>query len=333
MSTLPRLAVTMGDPAGVGPELCLRLLEDPAACAVADPLLIGDAAVLKRCADQLGLKFPKQVLRGPLPAPGHGPALWDQPVFDAQDFRPGLVSAHSGRAAYHYITTAIDAALAAEVAGVVTAPINKDALHAAGISQPGHTEIFAERTASPHYAMFQYSSEVRASFVTVHCGYAEVPALLTQERILEVIELTAAACRKLMGRKPKLAVLGLNPHAGEQGLFGQREEERLIIPAIEEGRRRGHLLEGPMPPDTAFIPAKRRSTDAFICMYHDQGHIPLKALAFDCAVNVTLGLPIIRTSVDHGTACDIAWQGKADMGSLRQAFLLAAKLHQDGSPL
>jgi 4-hydroxythreonine-4-phosphate dehydrogenase len=168
---------------------------------------------------------------------------------------------------------------------------------------------------------------VRASFVTVHCGYAEVPGLLTKERIVDVIELTAEAMRRIRGTNPKLAVLGLNPHAGEHGLFGNGEEENIILPAIEAARARGLTVEGPLPPDTAFLPAKRRATDAFICMYHDQGHIPLKALAFDTAVNTTLGLPIIRTSVDHGTACDIAWQGKATGSSLFEAVRLAAKLH------
>jgi 4-hydroxythreonine-4-phosphate dehydrogenase len=164
------------------------------------------------------------------------------------------------------------------------------------------------------------------TFVTVHVGYAEVPQLLTQERILDVIELTAEAMRRLHGRDPRLVVCGLNPHAGEHGLFGQREEERLIVPAIEAARARGLNVEGPLPPDTAFLPWKRRATDAFVCMYHDQGHIPVKALAFDSAVNTTLGLPIIRTSVDHGTACDIAWQGKARPDSLYAALRLATRL-------
>jgi 4-phospho-D-threonate 3-dehydrogenase / 4-phospho-D-erythronate 3-dehydrogenase len=160
----------------------------------------------------------------------------------------------------------------------------------------------------------------------VHVGYSEVPALLTQARILDVIELTAEAMQHLRGTKPKIGVLGLNPHAGEHGLFGNGEEERIIIPAMEAARAIGIDVEGPIPPDTAFLPAKRRSTDAFICMYHDQGHIPLKALAFDTAVNTTLGLPMIRTSVDHGTACDIAWQGKAKGSSMVEAVRLAVRL-------
>jgi 4-hydroxy-L-threonine phosphate dehydrogenase PdxA len=155
-----------------------------------------------------------------------------------------------------------------------------------------------------------------------------VPGLLTVQRILDVIELTAEAMKKIRTPRPKLGVLGLNPHAGEHGLFGNREEENIIIPAMELARARGIDVEGPFPPDTAFLPARRRSTDAFICMYHDQGHIPLKALAFDVAVNTTLGLPIVRTSVDHGTACDIAWQGKASPNSLFEAVKMAVKLSQ-----
>jgi 4-hydroxythreonine-4-phosphate dehydrogenase len=240
--------------------------------------------------------------------------------------RPGIVSAKTGAASYSYIEKSIELAQAGKVTAVATAPINKEALHAAGIRYPGHTEIYAEKTNSLRSCMFQYSDEVRASFVTVHCGYAEVPNLLSTERILEVIELTADVMRRLRGGEPFLSVLGLNPHAGEHGLFGHREEERIIVPAIEEALKRGRRVEGPLPPDTAFVPSKRKSVDAFICMYHDQGHIPLKALAFDTAVNTTLGLPFVRTSVDHGTACDIAWQGKAKGSSLFEAVRLAARL-------
>jgi 4-hydroxythreonine-4-phosphate dehydrogenase len=224
------------------------------------------------------------------------------------------------------VNRAIDAALAGQVAAVSTAPLNKEAMSLGGIKFPGHTEIFAARTNAARSCMMQYSEEITCTFVTVHVGYAEVPALLTQERILDVIELTAAGLERIRCRKPKLAVCGLNPHAGEHGLFGNREEERIIIPAIEEARTRGHDIEGPLPPDTAFLPWKRKSIDAFICMYHDQGHIPVKALAFDSAVNTTLGLPIIRTSVDHGTALDIAWQGKARPDSLYCAVRLAVQL-------
>ena len=326
----PLIAITMGDPAGVGPEVCLQLLANESVRAFATPVIFGDARLLSRCARQAGLPAPKRIISeiewNDVCATLDEPCVLDLFGFDASDFEPGIVSAKTGAAGYRYVEKSIEAALAKQVVAVATAPLNKEALRAAGIMYPGHTEIFADKTGASRACMFQYSDEVRASFVTVHCGYHEVPALLTKERILDVIELTAQAMQRISGKKPKIDVLGLNPHAGEHGLFGNREEENIIIPAMEAARAKGISVEGPLPPDTAFLPARRRSTDAFICMYHDQGHIPLKALAFDTAVNTTLGLPIIRTSVDHGTACDIAWQGKASGSSLVEAVRLAAKL-------
>ncbi len=326
----PRIAITMGDPAGVGPEICLRLLADPAITGLCTPVVFGDAAVLRACAEKTGLPFIAPVLAVADWAGSFSkvdaPCVLDLRVIAPGAFSPGTISAETGCAAFSCVNRALDAALAGEVAAITTAPLNKEAMHMAGIDFPGHTEIFASRTNAPRWCMMQYSKEITCTFATVHAGYAEVPALLTVERILDVIELTAAALLRIRGRAPKIAVLGLNPHAGEHGLFGDREEERIILPAIEAARAMGIEVEGPLPPDTAFLPWKRRSTDAFVCMYHDQGHIPVKALAFDSAVNTTLGLPIIRTSVDHGTALDIAWQGKADTGSLFAAVRLAVRL-------
>jgi 4-hydroxythreonine-4-phosphate dehydrogenase len=212
------------------------------------------------------------------------------------------------------------------VAGVATGPIHKEALHAAGIPFPGHTEIFADRTQAARSCMMLTSDAITCSLVTTHIGYRDVPGQLSIERILEVIQLTAEAMQRIRGRPARLTVCGLNPHAGEHGLFGDGEEERIIAPAVAAARQQGYDVQGPLPPDTAFLPPRRQSTDAFVCMYHDQGLIPLKALAFDTAVNITLGLPIVRTSVDHGTALDIAWTGRAQAGSLVQAVLLAARL-------
>jgi 4-hydroxythreonine-4-phosphate dehydrogenase len=329
----PIIAVTMGDPAGVGPEICLRLLNDASIQKIARCVVFGDAEILRKCAPQIGQSFSvpvwgKEIIAGLRTVGAHaeGRGVIHFEGLNYGDFEPGSVSAQTGAAAVCFIEQSIEAALAKHVDAVVTGPIHKEALRAAGIPFPGHTEIFAAKTHAPRVCMFQYSEEVRASFVTTHVGYAEVPSLLSVERILDVIELTAEAMRRIRHRKPKIVVLGLNPHAGEHGLFGQQEEERWIEPAVQIARERGHDIEGPIPPDTAFIPAKRRSTDAFVCMYHDQGHIPLKALAFDSAVNVSLGLPIIRTSVDHGTACDIAWKGVANAGSLLEAVRLAALL-------
>ncbi len=326
----PRIAITMGDPAGVGPEVCLQLLANPEIREFATPIVFGDAKLLQRCATQTGLSSPDHIItEGDWEDSFSSidqPCVLDLKHFDDERFEPGKVNSKTGAAGYHYVIKSIDAALAGQIHAVATGPLNKEALRAADIRFPGHTEIFAEKTGAKRSCMFQYSEEVRASFVTVHVGYRDVPALLKKDRIVDVIELTAEAMQKIRGTKPKIAVLGLNPHAGESGLFGNREEENIIIPAIEMARKEGIEVEGPLPPDTAFLPEKRRSTDAFICMYHDQGHIPLKALAFDTAVNTTLGLPIIRTSVDHGTACDIAWQGKAKGSSLVEAVRLAAKL-------
>lgn len=320
----------MGDPAGVGPEVCLQLLADRRVADFAIPVILGDAEILEQCAQVVGLGFTTRRIEEMEFHSGWNsieePCVLHLGGLKKDDFCPGIVSAKTGAASYCYIEKSIELAQAGKVTAVATAPINKEALHAAGIRYPGHTEIYAEKTNSIRSCMFQYSDEVRASFVTVHCGYAEVPNLLSTERILEVIELTADVMRRLRGREPFLSVLGLNPHAGEHGLFGHREEERIIAPAIEEALKRGRRVEGPLPPDTAFVPSKRKSVDAFICMYHDQGHIPLKALAFDTAVNTTLGLPFVRTSVDHGTACDIAWQGKANGSSLFEAVRLAARL-------
>ncbi|MFZ4766065.1 MAG: PdxA family dehydrogenase, partial [Roseimicrobium sp.] len=262
----PIIAITMGDPAGVGPEICLQILANTQVREFATPLVLGDARILARCASQTGLPAPSCVLVDE-ESLAHGrieePAVLDLVGFDADGFAPGIVSAKTGAAAYLYVEKSIQLALAKKVAAVATAPMNKEALRAAGVMYPGHTEIFADKTGAKRACMFQYSDEVRASFVTVHCGYHEVPGLLTQERILEVIELTAEAMERIRGTKPKLAVLGLNPHAGEHGLFGRGEEETIIIPAIEAARARGFSVEGPLPPDTAFLPAKRRSTDAF----------------------------------------------------------------------
>ena len=320
--TLPKIAVTMGDPAGVGPEVCLRLLQDEATARLCTPIVFGSAAVLEHAAVQCCLAKPGKIVAGLSEA--DSPCVLDVGAIGLDDFTTGAANAATGRAAFTYIEDAINAALSGQIAAVTTAPINKVALHAADIPFPGHTEIFAAKTHAPRYCMLQYSSEVRAVFVTTHVGYAEVPGLLTKAAILDTIELGAQAMRRIRGGDPRIVVLGLNPHAGENGLFGT-EEQVAIIPAIESARKLGLNVEGPVPPDTAFLPAKRRETDLFVCMYHDQGHIPLKALCFDEAVNTTLGLPIVRTSVDHGTALDIAGLGQANPNSLFEAVKLALK--------
>jgi len=328
--TRPRIAVTMGDPAGIGPEVCLALLANAEIGRTCVPILFGDAGVLRRVAALLQLPIPDRVI-------AHDswreecrsltePAILDLACVDAAAVVPGMVDARCGEAAYRYVLAAIDAGLAGEVQAVSTGPLNKEAMHAAGHIYPGHTEIFAERMRAARSCMMLTSPELTCSFVTVHVGYRDVPGLLSVQRIGDVIDLTVDALRRIRGREPRLVICGLNPHAGEHGLFGDHEEERFILPAVAAARERGVQIEGPLPPDTAFLAWRRSQTDAFICMYHDQGHIPLKALAFDTAINTTLGLPVIRTSVDHGTAFDIAWQGKASPNSLFEAVRLAARL-------
>jgi len=321
--SLPKIAVTTGDPAGIGPEVCLHLLQNKGVAEQCVPIIFGDKVVLEQAADQCGLPKPQKYIAGLSEADGS--CVLDLSAIGLDEFETGHINAATGRAGYHYVENAIDAALGGQVAAATTGPLNKEALRAAKIPFPGHTEIFAAKTHAQRVCMLQYSGEVRCVFVTTHVSYSEVPKLLTEERILDTIELGAQAMRRIRGGEPKIGVLGLNPHAGEHGLFGE-EEKQIIIPAIEAARAKGFEVEGPIPPDTAFLPTKRRATDVFVCMYHDQGHIPLKALCFDEAVNTTLGLPIIRTSVDHGTALDIAGQGKANPNSLIEAVKLALKL-------
>lgn len=326
MTTLPKIAVTMGDPAGIGPEICLHLLNHQTIKNECLPIVFGDASILRVVAERIGVEFAVPVITRDQLRSAQQPAVLDLAILHETEVTPGKVDARCGEAAFRYVIAAIDAGLAGEVDAVSTAPLNKEAMHLAGHKYPGHTEIFAERMRAPRSCMMLTSDELTCSFVTVHVGYHEVPGLLSVDRVQDVIELTAEALRRIRLREPRMVVCGLNPHAGEHGLFGNHEEERLIVPAIEACQKMGMLIEGPLPPDTAFLAWRRKKTDAFICMYHDQGHIPLKALAFDSAINTTLGLSVIRTSVDHGTAFDIAWQGKANPNSLFEAVKLAAKL-------
>lgn len=302
----------MGDPAGVGPELCARLVTETDIATRCVPIIFGSADVLQSAATQIGITLPTDL------------SVADTPF--AATLVPGKVSAACGQASFGYIEQAIAAAIDGSVAAVVTSAINKASWNAAGIKYPGHTELFAERCDTDRFCMMMYSPAFSVAMVTTHVGYSEVPALLSSERIDEVIDLATAAITRIENRPARLTCLGLNPHAGEDGLFGNREEETIIAPAIETAKQKGIQIEGPLPPDTCFLPSRRESTDCYICMYHDQALIPFKALNFDTGVNVTLGLPMIRTSVDHGTAFDIAWQGIADVSSLVAAVDLAIKM-------
>jgi 4-hydroxythreonine-4-phosphate dehydrogenase len=284
---LPKIAITEGDPGGIGPEIARRAAADPRVLAVCEPVLYG----------------------------GEDPA----------SFQPGVLSAGAGRAAYDAIVRATADAQRGVVSAVATAPINKEALRLAGLPWNGHTDLLAHLTGAAHVAMMFYSDELRVVLATVHVALADVPRLLTREVMERTIELTARELPRYGFAAPRIAVAGLNPHAGEHGLFGL-EEQTVIEPAVSCCRGRGVDVSGPFPADTLFVRARRGEFDAVVACYHDQGLIPVKLVAFGRAVNVTLGLPIIRTSVDHGTAFDIAGRAIADPESMIAAVLLAARL-------
>lgn len=318
----------MGDPAGIGPELCLRVLQAPEVQACAVPVVFGSAAVLRRVADVVGCEFTAEVVdlarwNG---CDGRDPLVVDCAVLDAENLVPGQVSAECGAASAAYIRHAVEAAMAGEVAGIVTAPIHKEALSCAGVPYPGHTEMLADLTNCQNFCMMMYSDEIKVCLVTTHLALSKAVLQISSERILEVLRLGAdALCHGKNVGDVRITVCGLNPHAGEHGLFGD-EEERIIGPAVEQARADGYNVRGPLSPDTAFVPAVRAQTDFYVVMYHDQGLIPFKMLAFERGVNVTLGLPIVRTSAGHGTAFDIAWQGVASPLSMIEAVRTAAML-------
>jgi len=323
-----RIAVTMGDPAGVGPEICLKLLrrsEEELGCQL---LLFGDQSVLERVSKRCQLPPPEQAVPGKnwlQTLPGEGHVVVDFGFVDGGKVCPGRVQAACGEAAFRYVEEGIRAAMEGSVDAVSTAPINKEAWSLAGISFPGHTEAFTTYTGASESCMMLYSAGLACSFVTTHIPLREVSSQITRERLLRVMEWSRDAVRRLNGKDPRLLVCGLNPHAGEGGLFGE-EERKVIAPSVEEAKARGMSVEGPLSPDACFIAKHREATDCFVCMYHDQGHIPFKMLAFETGVNITLGLSVVRTSVDHGTAFDIAWSGQADPSSLLAAVDCALRL-------
>ncbi|MDO4551371.1 MAG: 4-hydroxythreonine-4-phosphate dehydrogenase PdxA [Planctomycetia bacterium] len=327
--SLPRLVITFGDPAGIGPELCWMLLQDPDILKICEPVVLGESEILLDAANSMNPQHipENQQLIQKWMASG---LFLNMGFIHSEDFSPGTVNRNCGLAAYRYIKEAIRMCKTGTADALVTAPIHKEAFHLADVPFVGHTEILVAETGAQAHVMMLTSPEITAALVTAHVGYTHVPENLTVMRVLETILLTADAMRRIRGRKNVcLTVCGLNPHAGEHGLFGNREEEEIILPAMkmaENLQPEGLTLIGPVPPDTAFIEARRKVTDAYVCMTHDQGLIPLKTLAFDSAVNVTLGLTIIRTSVDHGTAMDIARKGKASVESLKEAVRLAVRL-------
>lgn len=307
----PILAITCGDPAGIGPELACRAAAASELLAVCTPLLIGDPGQLAATAEACGLPRPQQVLATKLRL--------------GSDFVPGRVQANAGRIALEAVDLALAGCRSGHYAAMLTGPANKQALAAAGCRHPGHTEYLAEACGVAEVGMLLTGGGMAVLPVTIHQPLATVPASLSSARIVSQTRLLHRALRRLLGREPRLAVLGLNPHAGDGGLLGS-EDQAIVAPAVQVLRQAGIQAEGPCSPDAAFTPAARARYDGHVCLYHDQGLIVFKALAVYEGVNATLGLPIVRTAPDHGSAYDIVGQHCADPRSTLAAAALALKL-------
>ena len=315
----------MGDVAGIGPEIIARAW--PALLGICRPIVIGDPRWLEWALRLSGSSA--QVDRIDAPSVGHPtenrlPCVAGSPV-DLHEVVPGQVSAAGGQAAYDFLCTAIDLTMAGQAAGIVTAPLHKEGLRAAGLPYTGHTEILAQRTGTAKYGMMLFGHGMGVVHVTLHMALRDVFAHLEPAAILEKIRLLAEILPRLQGRSPRIGVAALNPHASDGGLFGD-EEDRLIRPAVESARQEGINVSGPWPADSLFLRARKGEFDGVVAMYHDQGHIALKLLGPTELVNITVGLPLIRTSVAHGTAYDIAGKGSADPASLVEAARVAALL-------
>ncbi len=308
----PRIAVTIGDPAGIGPEVVVKALAAPEIAGLAEWVVVGDSAVMRRAEQLTGVKLAAQ--------------LRDEPVasLDGAGFALGALSAACGLAALRYVEVATKMCLAKEVDAMVTAPLNKEAVALNGISFSGHTEYIAELCGTADSRMLLVSDKLRVVHVSTHISLRDACNLKTP-RILRTIEIAAEVMPWIGYSQPRIAVCGLNPHAGEHGLFG-REDEEIIRPAIEAARAQGIDADGPHAGDTVFLRAVKGQYDLVVAMYHDQGHIPMKLLDFDRGVNVSIGLPIVRTSVDHGTAFDIAWKNIAESTSMKCALELGARM-------
>jgi 4-phospho-D-threonate 3-dehydrogenase / 4-phospho-D-erythronate 3-dehydrogenase len=325
---LPILAITLGDPAGIGPEIILNVLKNPSVFHVCRPIVIGDRRIFQRAAYQIGLDLgPFDIVAEPSLAafqPGRI-SLIDLNNAVPDSCPTGQLSAASGKAAVEYVLQACDLALHHQVDAIVTAPLNKEAINLAGFHYAGHTEILTEHTHAQNVSMLLVGSNMRVVHVSTHVSLEEAIRRVKQKRVEEVILLAHSACQALGIAEPRIAVAGLNPHAGENGLFGSQESQE-IMPAVLAARARGLNVTDPQPPDTVFLRTVKGEFDIVVAMYHDQGHIPMKLLGFDEGVNVSIGLPIIRTSVDHGTAFDIAGKGLASPNSLIAAIRVACMM-------
>lgn len=315
----------MGEPGGLGPEVIAKALycsEIRNHCA---PIVIGNAEIMRDAVKLTGLPLKVRRISSPLKS---RPAVGEIEIIDIKShspFKKSLPSKNAGRAVVSYIRKAVELALDKEVSAIVTAPISKESLKMAGYLWPGHTELLAKLTNTKDFAMMFVSDKLKLILCTIHIPLKDVPKKIKVDLVLKTIRLAKKGTDMLGIRDPRIAVAGLNPHAGESGIIGD-EESAEIIPAIEKAQNEGINVSGPYPPDVVFHKAYHGDFDIIVCMYHDQGLIPFKMLAFDTGVNVTVGLPIIRTSPDHGTGFDIAWQNKANPSSMLEAIKLAAKL-------
>ncbi len=340
---MKKLAITMGDPGGVGPEIIAKALTYSEVRNHCYPLVIGDAHIMEEALSLLNLPLKLRIIKSPdesKPAKGSIEVIQvippNHPLVKG-GIKRGIVKVGMGRfgkckptpeggkACVSYIKKAVELALSKHVDGIVTAPISKEALKMAGFKWPGHTEMLADLTNTKDYTMMLIGKPLRVILVTIHTALKNVPDLITKSKVLKTIRLARKACDMLNIRNPRIAVAGLNPHAGEAGIFGD-EEIKKIIPAVKEAIKERIPVSGPYPPDTIFHKAYKGEVDIVVCMYHDQGLIPLKMIAFDKGVNVTIGLPFVRTSPDHGTAYDIAWKGVANPLSMIEAIKVAAML-------
>lgn len=334
----PILAITMGDPAGIGPEIVAKALSHQEVYAQCRPLVTGDAAIIDKAVKLLGLPLQVHAIAQVKDARFEYGTIdvFDLQCVELSSFEYGKVSAQCGNAAFVSIRKAIELAMADEVDGTVTAPLNKEALNLAGHHFDGHTEIYAHFTNTKKYAMLLADEFLRVIHVSTHVSLREACDRVKKDRIIEVTELITDACKQFGMENPRIGIAGLNPHSSDHGLFGW-EEEKEIIPAVEELRGRGFNVEGPVPPDTLFAKAKCGQFDGCVAMYHDQGHIPFKVVGFNWnketgkmesvkGVNITLGLPIIRVSVDHGTAFDVAGKGIASEDAMMLSLDYATRM-------
>lgn len=317
----------MGDPAGVGPEIIVKALSNPELRAAFSPIVIGDLFWLRHIADLLGSRLVFEAANGPSLLPANSERI---PVVDlsnvAHDLRFGELSAAAGDAAYRYVAEAVQLAMDGEVDAICTAPLNKQALHMAGHEFAGHTELLADLTSTGEVSMMLSAAQLRVIHVTTHLGIIDAISAINPGLVFRTIQRASETLKAAGIANPRIGVCAVNPHGGENGLFGYAEEETKIAPGIELAQAAGIDARGPIPADTAFFRAVRGDFDIVVAMYHDQGHCPIKVLGIDAGVNITVGLPVIRTSVDHGTAFDIAGTGKVEAGAMEEALRQAVQL-------